>query len=455
MSGFKKLHSFDKRQAESEPILRKYSDRIPIICDRADRSNIHRIDKTKYLVPADLTVGQFVFVIRKRINLGHEKALFLFINDELAPTSYPLSLAYDQKKDDDGFLYITYSGENTFGASASDLPCEVWAEIVERLTPLPRLCFALTCKAMLDFVDRHGHLRASAQFHRIRENRNVERRAVGKFPRWQTLTCTRWSLLEGLEDDRWKCCSGCLQLHPPRKFSDGELAKPPKERYCQLGGFNGFVSLCQCLDLSYRDKLDLLARLQRSGGQWEGNQPWHKCSKNYPVMGTDTGETYGFHVQMRPRLGEQDHLFIEATYKLTARPPNSSRWSSKHLLCPHRHMWAFEPHRAVPSHLCHHFGTIHDATEAGTQNMPPRWFSDCNFCKSTVIDYGQVETETSATHYLRTVRDLGGPLVRPDKAWFRQTSTSDEALEYDYRLDRSEHPGCLFKKCGTEDNIVP
>jgi GABA(A) receptor-associated protein len=37
------------------------------------------IDKKKYLVPTDLTVGQFVYVIRKRIDLNAEKALYVFV----------------------------------------------------------------------------------------------------------------------------------------------------------------------------------------------------------------------------------------------------------------------------------------------------------------------------------------------------------------------------------------
>jgi len=29
-----------------------------------------------------------------------------------------MSAIYEEHKDEDGFLYVTYSGENTFGASA-------------------------------------------------------------------------------------------------------------------------------------------------------------------------------------------------------------------------------------------------------------------------------------------------------------------------------------------------
>ncbi|KAE8971483.1 hypothetical protein PR001_g26135 [Phytophthora rubi] len=107
MGSFKKEHPFEERQAEAQRIRFKYSDRIP-----ADRSDIPDID---YLVPADLTVGQFVYVIRKRIKVSPEKAIVIFINNVLPPTAALMSNIYKEQKDSDGFLYVTYSGENTFG----------------------------------------------------------------------------------------------------------------------------------------------------------------------------------------------------------------------------------------------------------------------------------------------------------------------------------------------------
>lgn len=40
----------------------------------------------RYLVPAELTVGQFVYMIRKRIKIPDEKTIFMFVNDTLPPT---------------------------------------------------------------------------------------------------------------------------------------------------------------------------------------------------------------------------------------------------------------------------------------------------------------------------------------------------------------------------------
>jgi len=118
-SNFPRLHFFtcyaEKRKAEAERIRAKYPDRVPVICEKADRSDIPDIDKKKYLVPADLTVGQFQYVIRKRIKLAPEKALFVFCANTIPPTASLMSTVYEEQKDEDGFLYVQYSGESTFG----------------------------------------------------------------------------------------------------------------------------------------------------------------------------------------------------------------------------------------------------------------------------------------------------------------------------------------------------
>ena len=115
-SQFKDENSFEKRKSESTRILQRFKDRLPVICEKVENSDIQEIDKRKYLVPGDLTVGQFVYVIRKRIKLPSEKAIFIFVNDILPPTAALMSTVYEEHKDQDGFLYVLYSGENTFGS---------------------------------------------------------------------------------------------------------------------------------------------------------------------------------------------------------------------------------------------------------------------------------------------------------------------------------------------------
>jgi GABA(A) receptor-associated protein len=114
---FKNQFLFDKRLADANTVLKKYQDRIPIICERQKNApnDCPQIDKIKYLVPRDFSLGQFIYVIRNRLNLPPEKAIFLFINGNIIKASTLLSTVYDNNKDPDNFLYITYNFESTFG----------------------------------------------------------------------------------------------------------------------------------------------------------------------------------------------------------------------------------------------------------------------------------------------------------------------------------------------------
>ena len=62
-----------------------------------------------------MTLTQFTFVIRKRLTLDSSKALFFTINNKMEAANKTISDIYNDEKHEDGFLYIVYSAENTFG----------------------------------------------------------------------------------------------------------------------------------------------------------------------------------------------------------------------------------------------------------------------------------------------------------------------------------------------------
>ena len=111
-----KTHSFDKRIQESNKMLSKHPNSICVIIEKSKSDNtIPDIDKHKYLIPKELTVGQLLYVIRKRIHLTPQQAIFFYVNNTLPSSSITIENLYKQYKDPDGFLYIRYTGENTFG----------------------------------------------------------------------------------------------------------------------------------------------------------------------------------------------------------------------------------------------------------------------------------------------------------------------------------------------------
>jgi len=116
MIGFKNKYSFNQRKINCDNILSKYPDRIPVICEKHPYSrNAPDIDKSKYLVDHYLTLAQFILVIRKRMRLKPEVALYIFVDGSIPSNSSFVYNLFLDNRDDDGFLYITYDIENTFG----------------------------------------------------------------------------------------------------------------------------------------------------------------------------------------------------------------------------------------------------------------------------------------------------------------------------------------------------
>ena len=112
---FKTDNEFSTRKSESDKIIQKYPNRIPIIIEKAEKCILNDIDKHKYLVPKDLNMNQFIYIIRKRIKLDNSQSIFFIVGNNVCPSNSPLSHIYEEHKDKDGFLYIIYTSENTFG----------------------------------------------------------------------------------------------------------------------------------------------------------------------------------------------------------------------------------------------------------------------------------------------------------------------------------------------------
>ena len=96
-------------------MLTKYPERIPIIVEMAEGCQLSPITKNKYLAPRDMLMGQFVFTIRKKIKLESSQAIFMLVNNRLVTGNDQLSKIYKEHQNEDGFLYMLYTSENTFG----------------------------------------------------------------------------------------------------------------------------------------------------------------------------------------------------------------------------------------------------------------------------------------------------------------------------------------------------
>ena len=98
---------FEERVEESAKVRERFPDRLPVICERATNrgsSSTPELDKSRFLVPQDLTLAQLVYVIRRRLTLPTDQALFLYCGNQLPPTTLLLRELYSLYREPDGFL---------------------------------------------------------------------------------------------------------------------------------------------------------------------------------------------------------------------------------------------------------------------------------------------------------------------------------------------------------------
>ena len=115
---FKEKHSFEERKAQSKRLLKKHPDRVPVVVERAPSGTfVAELENSRYLLAYDATVGGFMATLRKQVVTNASDGFYMFCGNKrvLVSGSNTFQHLYACYKDDDGFLYMLYAGENVFG----------------------------------------------------------------------------------------------------------------------------------------------------------------------------------------------------------------------------------------------------------------------------------------------------------------------------------------------------
>jgi hypothetical protein len=101
---------------DASNLMNKYPGRVPVIINKKFRDPLNDLDKSRYLIPKDMSFWQFLCILRKRLQLPAHKALFVISSHgRLISSSSLVGVIYEKEKSIDGYLRLVYASENAFG----------------------------------------------------------------------------------------------------------------------------------------------------------------------------------------------------------------------------------------------------------------------------------------------------------------------------------------------------
>lgn len=100
-----------------DSIIQKYPDKV-LVYVTLDTTLEGKLPKDKFLVPKDVTFGDFCVNLKKYITLGSAEGLCYFIGDNenvIPRMNENINYIYQKHKSSNGVLYLVVCRENVFG----------------------------------------------------------------------------------------------------------------------------------------------------------------------------------------------------------------------------------------------------------------------------------------------------------------------------------------------------
>lgn len=112
---FKVKYSYEKRRGDYDKLIEKHPGKIFVILEDLKLHSNNKDKIIKKMCPTELTIGQLRFYIRRRRKLSETESIVLFLQGYIPKSASQIGEINDKYQDVDGFLYISYMVEETFG----------------------------------------------------------------------------------------------------------------------------------------------------------------------------------------------------------------------------------------------------------------------------------------------------------------------------------------------------
>ena len=115
MLPFRERLTLPQRISERARLRLMYPMRIPVIVERRERTT-PRSNKEKFLLHEGALGGELMAEVRRRTEVDAKSALFFSCGGQMVTGTTEMRYLYDVHRDpSDGFLYVQYGVESTFG----------------------------------------------------------------------------------------------------------------------------------------------------------------------------------------------------------------------------------------------------------------------------------------------------------------------------------------------------